>query len=135
MVHKATTAAWMRGNPLFEPLCEEAANKLLDHCTVQTFTSGQRLIEQNGKNESLFLITLGKVKIVINGTEVDTQQAGESIGEISTSNISPPVADVIAITDVEVIVFPIETVHDLCNSNPDFAKRLRDTGMKKVYDR
>jgi len=125
----------MKGNPLFDSLPEAAFSELADRCSIETFKSGQRLIKENGKNESLFLLTQGQVKIVINNTEVETQQAGETVGEISMSKVSPPVADVVATGDVEAIAIPTEVIDGFCISYPDFAESLRATAMKKVYGR
>ncbi len=135
MAHKTTTIAWMRGNSLFESLPETAFAELVNHSKIETFASGQRLIEENSKNESLYLITHGRVKIIINNTEVGSQQAGETIGEISMSHISPPVANVVADGDVETVTFPMRVIDKLCAENPDFADHLRNLAMKKVYDR
>jgi len=51
------------------------------------------------------------------------------------SKISPPVADVFAVSDVEAILFPSQVIDEVCARYPAFAKRLRETAMKKVYDR
>ncbi|OIO73098.1 MAG: hypothetical protein AUJ57_05015 [Zetaproteobacteria bacterium CG1_02_53_45] len=135
MAHNATTIAWIRGNPLFKSLSETAFTELVKHSTVETFTSGELLIAQNSQNKSLYLITHGQVKIIINDTEVDSQQAGETVGEISMSHFSPPVADVVADGDVETVAFPMQVIDRLCAENTDFAAQLRKLGMKKVYDR
>ena len=125
----------MKGNPLFAPLPTEGLEQLADHCRCETFSAGEKLIEENGNNESLFLLTRGEAKIVSNGTEVDRQQAGDTAGEVSMSKISPPVADVIAVSDVDAILFPSKTIDAVCAGYPAFAKLLRETAMKKVYDR
>jgi len=134
MAYEATTIAWMRGNSLFDALSDAAFTELVKQSKIETFTSGQLLIKENCKNESLYLITHGRVKIIINNTEVDSQQAGETIGEISISHISPPVANVVADGDVETVSFPISVIDKLCADNADFAAQLRNIGMKKVYD-
>ncbi|ATX82181.1 Cyclic nucleotide-binding domain-containing protein [Mariprofundus ferrinatatus] len=135
MGEKAFTIAWMRGSQLFAPLPDALLNELAGHCSIQSFSAGDFLIRENGDNISLFLLTRGEVKIVSNGTEVDRQQSGDTVGEISSSGISPPVADVIAIDDVEAVSFPLELIQSLCNTHPDFARRLREAGMIKVYGR
>ena len=131
----ANTITMMKGNPLFAPLPAEGLEQLADHCRCKTFNTGEKLIEENGNNESLFLLTKGEAKIVSNGTEVDRQQAGDTAGEVSMSKISPPVADVIAVSDVEAILFTSKKIDAVCAGYPAFAKLLRETAMKKVYDR
>ncbi|ATX79430.1 Cyclic nucleotide-binding domain-containing protein [Mariprofundus aestuarium] len=131
----ANTITKMKGNPLFALLPSEGLAQLADHSRIETFSAGEKLIEENGKNRSLFLLTLGEAKIVSNGTEVDRQKAGDTAGEVSMSKISPPVADVIAVSDVEAILFPSEVIDEVSARYPDFSRQLRETAMKKVYDR
>jgi len=135
MIDTANTITLMKGNPLFAPLPPEGLALMADHSTITIFNSGEKLIEENGENRSLFLLISGSVKVISNGTEVDRQQAGDTAGEVSMSKISPPVADVIAVGEVEAILFPTETIDAACSQYPAFAKLLRDTAMKKVYDR
>lgn len=131
----ANTTALMKDNPLFAPLPPEGLAQMASHSSRQTFISGEKLIEENGDNQSLFLLVAGGVKVISNGTEVDRQKAGDTAGEVSMSRISPPVADVIADSEVEAILFPGETVDAVCARYPEFAKQLRETALKKVYDR
>jgi len=125
----------MKGNPLFAPLPPEGLAQMASHSSRQRFSCGEKLIEENGDNEFLFLLIAGRVKVISNGTEVDRQQTGDTAGEVSMSKISPPVADVIADGEVEAILFPSETIDTVCGQYPAFAKLLRETAMKKVYDR
>jgi len=135
MSDSANIITKMKGNPLFAPLPAEGLTLMSEQSTIKTFSSGEKLIEENGDNKFLFLLISGRVKVISNGTEVDRQQAGDTAGEVSMSKISPPVADVIADGDVEAILFPSETVDAACSQHPAFAKQLRETAMKKVYDR
>ncbi|MFQ5344782.1 MAG: cyclic nucleotide-binding domain-containing protein [Mariprofundus sp.] len=125
----------MKRNPLFSALPGQAIDHLASHACLQHFDSGQILIEENGDNNALFLLTKGTVSIIINATEVGTQQAGETVGEISMSKISPPVARVMATEGVEAVSFPFEIIDACCADHPDFAMRLRATGLQKVYGR
>jgi len=125
----------MKANPLFDSLPQTAFSELAALCDIESFESGERLIEENGENASLFLLTKGRVTITINNTEVGSQQAGETVGEISMAKISPPVADVTADGHVETISIPTRVIDTFCADYPDFAESLRATGMQKVYDR
>ena len=135
MSDAVNTTTWMKGNPLFAPLPAKGLAQMADHSSVKTFSCGEKLIEEDGNNESLFLLISGSVKVISNGTEVDRQQAGDTAGEVSMSKISPPVADVIAVGDVQAILFPSKTIDAVCAKYPAFAKLLRETALKKVYDR
>ncbi len=135
MTETTQTMIWIRQNALFASLPEQAQINLTSHACLKTFNSGQILIEENEDNHALFLLTKGKVTIIINGTEVATQQAGETVGEISISKISPPVARVIAVNEVEAVSFPLDVIETCCAEYPEFALCLRATGLQKVYGR
>lgn len=125
----------MKSNPLFSMLPEEGLLQMVEQSILKSFVADEKLIEENGDNKHLFLLLSGHIRVVSNGTEVDRQQAGDTAGEVSMSRISPPVADVIADGDVEAALFPATVIEQISASYPAFAKTLRETAMKKVYDR
>jgi len=135
MNETATIMTWMQHNALFTTLPEQALADLASQACLKTFNPDQVLIEENGDNDALFLLTKGQVAIIINDTEVATQQAGETIGEISMSKISPAVACVIATENVEAVSFPVDIIETCCTEYPEFALCLRTTGLQKVYGR
>lgn len=126
---------WMKSNILFESLPAAALEELIQHAHLQQFPQGHLLISENRENQTLFMLISGQVNVISNGTPTATAAAGDTIGEISTSRISPPVADVIANTGIEVIAFPIEVIDQISEKHPDFGQRLRQTGISKVYGR
>ena len=72
------------------------------------------------------------VAVVTDGEKVTSLQQGDVVGEISTSGLSSPVADVIAEVDVEVLGFPIEEINEVAFEYEDFAVLLREIGMQRI---
>jgi len=118
--------------PLFESLPEEALVKLIAEGQLMHFDSGESMIEENTPNETLFLLLKGTATAIINETPVGRLEPGDIAGEISTAGISPPIASVVAETNVEAIAFPVDTVARIAETDTGFGKRLRDAAFRRV---
>lgn len=124
----------MDAHPLFQTLPEDARGELLDRSAIMTFSAGELLIDENKVNETLYLLAEGAASVVMNETPVSTLQARDIAGEISTSGLSPPIASVIAETDLIAIAFPIKVVSEIAARHDVFARKMREIGMKRVSE-
>lgn len=124
--------ALIAAQPLFEPLPKDALDQLIADGELMTFASGEQLIEENTPNEILFLLLKGAATATINETPVGQLEPGDIAGEISTAGISPPIASVIADTDIEAVAFPVESVIRMADEHPDFGRCLRDAAFHRV---
>ncbi len=122
----------MHSHALFSKLPEQVLQRLHQHGHSKTFAKGETLITQGEFNYSLFLIVSGVVSVVTDGEKVTTLQQGDVVGEISTSGLSSPVADVVAEEAVEALVFSIEEVNEIAFENEVFADTLRQIGMHRI---
>jgi len=122
----------MQSHALFSKLPEQVLQRLHQHGQIESFAKGETLITQGEFNYLLFLIVSGVVSVVTDGEEVTTLQQGDVVGEISTSGLSSPVADVIAEEAVEALVFSIEEVNEIAFENEAFADALRQIGMHRI---
>lgn len=120
-------------HPMFQMLPEASRADLVVNGSLQTFHDGETIIEEDGSNPALFLICSGKVRILMNGTEVAVVGENELVGEISTAGISPPTATVMASGTVNLYAFPAEKIRQLAIRHPEFAAALKDSGIRKVY--
>jgi len=75
----------------------------------------------------------GEAHIVSEGRVLAEIGEGEIVGEISTTGMSHPVADVVAVDTVLAMAFPIELIGDLGLQYPAFAEQLRALGAKRLY--
>jgi len=122
----------MQDHVLFSKLPDQVLRHLHAHGHTQSFAKGEVLIMQGEFNYSLFLIVSGLVSVVTDGERVTSLQQGDVVGEISTSGLSSPVADVIAEDDVEALVFSIEEVNEIAFEHETFADTLRHIGMHRM---
>lgn len=117
---------------LFKALAKEAVESLIQQGRIFTYSPDESIIEENCKNLHLFLILKGSANALINGTPVGIVEAGEFAGEISMAGISPPVASVVAKTEVEAAAFPWSAIRQLAKSDKQFANRLRESGFHRI---
>jgi len=122
----------MQSHALFSKLPDKVLQHLHEHGHTESFATGDTLITQGEFNYSLFLIVSGVVSVVTDGEKVTTLQQGDVVGEISTSGLSSPVADVIAEESVEALVFSIEEVSEIAFEHEAFADALRKIGMHRI---
>ena len=122
----------MQSHALFSKLPNQVLQRLHEHGHKESFAKGEALITQGKFNYSLFLIVSGVVSVVTDGDKVTSLQQGDVVGEISTSGLSSPVADVIAEADVEVMVFAIGEISEIAFEHEAFAETLRKIGMHRI---
>jgi len=118
--------------PLFESLPAEALAELIADGRLMRFAGGESMIEENTPNETLFLLLKGTATAIINETPVGRLEPGDIAGEISTAGISPPIASVVAETEVEAAAFAVESVARIAEAHAEFGKRLRDAAFRRV---
>ena len=116
---------------LFSLLPDDARKNLIKQSETVLFKPEDKIIGEGEFNEFLYLIIGGTVRIVSGGETIATVEGHKIFGEISSSGMSSPVADVIAETDVTVFAFPLEVIVDASTEFPDFGEELRNIGMKR----
>lgn len=116
---------------LFSLLPDTAQNDLVSHGKTLLFKPEEKLITEGEFNEYLYLIIGGTVRIANSEGTIATVEGHKIVGEISSSGMSSPVADVIAETDVTAIAFPLEAITNVSLEFPDFGEELRNIGMKR----
>lgn len=120
-------------NPIFRTLPLGPLTELLAHGRERAFAPGQALIREGEFNHFLYVLEEGEARIISGGRVLAEVGEGEIVGEISTTGLSQPVADVVATDDVLAIAFPSELVGDLGLRYPAFAEQLRALGIRRVY--
>jgi CRP-like cAMP-binding protein len=80
----------------FGMLTEEEREKLMLDCEMHTYLSGHEIIKQGQINNALYIISQGKVQVVVDGISVATLDAGKEFGEISMLKGHPCNASIIS---------------------------------------
>jgi len=96
---------------------------------IQNYESGELLIQTNQRNRDLICINRGKVSIRIELTggsaqEVSQLESGNLIGEMNFVIPTRRTADVIALTEVEVSIYPYQELTALLRQNPALAAKV-----------
>ncbi len=121
----------LKKHSLFSLLPDNARKELLRQSETILFKPGENLITEGEFNEYLYLIIGGTVRVISGGEEIATVEGHKIVGEISSSGMSSPVADVVANNDVTAFAFPLEAISDATTEYPDFGEELRHIGMKR----
>ncbi len=125
----------LASQPLFDGLPRQTLEALAHACPVSSFEAGYRLITENqSAPANLYIVLEGQACVTINGTEVGRLQAGDLAGEISSAGISPPVADVVATTDMQALAIPHAVLGELAAGDADFKQRLRRAAFARIQD-
>lgn len=121
----------LKEHSLFSLLPDDARKELLRHSETILFKPEEKIISEGEFNEYLYLIIGGTVRIASGGETITTVSGHKIFGEISSSGMSSPVADVIAETDVTVFAFPLDAIVEASSEFEDFGEKLRNIGMKR----
>lgn len=114
---------------LFKVLPEYLRHYLVDECRVYSLDRKGLLIRQGEFNSNLYLIADGFIHIVMDGKHIASLGAGDIVGEISTSGLSMPTADVVADSSVTAYAFPAEHINFAASKSSAFQKKLSEIGM------
>lgn len=118
--------------PLLDALPQDARDKLIAESSLMDFKSGELLIEENESNHFLYLLLKGCATASMNGTPVGDLEAGDIAGEISAIGLSPPIANVIADSELQAVAFPVESIIRTAREHKEFGERLRRAAIKRV---
>ena len=118
--------------PLLDPLPQGAKKQLIADSSVMNFNTGELLIEENEPNHFLYLLLKGRATAIMNGTVAGELEAGDIAGEISAIGMSPPIASVIADSNLEAVAFPVESIIRAAREHAEFGERLRRAAIRRV---
>ncbi len=123
----------LREHEIFQLLGEAAHRRLVAAARPVHFSAGEALIREGEFNDALMLLLRGRAQVESgDGGVIARVGAGVVLGEISASGMSLPVANVVAVEEVEALAFPIETVSAIAFDEEAFLDALRELGMRRV---
>jgi small-conductance mechanosensitive channel/CRP-like cAMP-binding protein len=98
----------LRRLAVFAPLSDAQIEQLAQSAALHRFTSGEALVQQDDAGSSLFVVTAGRVRVDVRGSNgrpvtVAELGAGEFFGEMSLLTGEPRSASVIAVDETEVV--------------------------------
>lgn len=114
-------------NGLFRRLDLGALEHLLEDCPRRTLAAGDTLLHPGDRNDSLYVILSGELRIYLGGRELPPHSVlgvGECVGEMSLTDGGEVSALVIAAHDSELLVIGEELVWALVDRSHGFARNL-----------
>lgn len=91
---------------------------------LRKVAKGDKLIAEGRPLEDLFIVTDGKLAVVVGGSEVAELGTGDVAGEMSFVEKQPPSADVVAKGDARVLAVPRRALLEEFRRNEAFAARF-----------
>ncbi len=124
----ATAQQSARKHPFLQLLDEEQMGKLIMHARLLRFGRGEKVIEQGGTGQSMFVLLHGEADVFVGSdgaqTHVATLRTGDYCGEMSLLTGEPRSATVIARTDCEMWEIDKNTMGELLQENETLVQKL-----------
>ncbi|WP_110984435.1 mechanosensitive ion channel family protein [Acaryochloris thomasi] len=118
----------LRSLPSFAIVESDTLTDLLPDLEVKSFGQGETIIRQGDTGVKLHLILKGQVKVSVNNrgleTEIDRFARGEFFGTLTLLSNEPTPNTVIALDDLEVVVFETEALHIMLARTPRLAQEM-----------
>ncbi|GAC1644985.1 MAG: hypothetical protein NVS4B12_10610 [Ktedonobacteraceae bacterium] len=115
---------------LFSSLNKKELQTLAKSSQERTYSAGTKLFSQGDSGSGLYILKSGKVSITqasgLQGTEkeINTAEAGETLGEMALLDDQPRSATVTAVEDVTALLLPVWEFRGVIKSHPDIALKL-----------
>jgi CRP-like cAMP-binding protein len=115
---------------LTRPQLEQVAHKM----TEESFPTGQRILRQGFTGTGFYMILDGEVAIKVNGDEIARLQKGDFFGEMSILLGEPPVADVVATRQLNVLHLGGPELEGFLRDYPQVMYRMLKTVALRLYN-
>ena len=128
---RAATKDILSDQPLFQGVTDAHLQLLVDRSLVQPYGRGEFIIREGAEGASMFVLIRGEAGVsVLKGpgrvTRVATLRGGDCFGEMSLLTGEARSADVVAITDCEVLEVTKTTFALVVTEDPELLPRLSD---------
>jgi CRP/FNR family cyclic AMP-dependent transcriptional regulator len=129
--------AFLSAHPIFKGLEPELIDQVASHAIARVVKAGTTIYAKGDPGNSLFAVITGKVQISVPSVEgKDTVfaqlAAGEIVGEIALLDGRPRTADVVAVTDCELMVINRRDFVPLMHDHPEIAFKFIDVLCEKL---
>lgn len=127
----------LRSVPIFSDLSGEDLSALAGMMALRQFPKGSFIISQNDKGSAMYLLVAGRVKVSLASPEgkelaLNYLEAPSHFGEMSLVDAETRSADVIAVTDVEVLSLEAKDLSAAIQVQPKLALTLIATLSRRV---
>jgi len=116
--------------PFLSVLSDDDRRGILGRLEIQSFFSGQKVVEEGGFGDSIFVIISGEAKVVAhvlgNEIELATLSIGDVFGEVAFLTGRPRTASVIASDELRVMEFNRPVLEEIFEKYPEILRKLED---------
>lgn len=126
----------LRNMPILDELDAMDLNYLANMLKTETFKAGGKVITQGDIADKFYIVQSGELRIYqeANGRtiELDRHSPGDYFGEIALLNKSPRTANVIAVTDVELLSLEADKFQNLLGDFSRMKQSVEKTGSRRL---
>lgn len=131
--------ARLRSFPMFSDLAEDDLASLASMMTLKQYAKGSFVISQSDHGSVMYLLVSGRVKVSLASPEgkelaLNYLEAPAHFGEMSLVDAEPRSADVIAVTDCEVLALNARDLSAAIQIQPKLALTLIATLSRRVRE-
>ena len=125
------TADTLSGIGLFKDLSSADRSRIASHCKGKRFTAQQQILSQKDPSRDVYFIISGTVRVTYfsrSGKEINfrDQGPGEMFGELSAIDDQPRSAQVLALTESNLISLGQEDFRDIMIKEPFIARKVME---------
>src|SRR5450631_473195 len=110
--------------PLFRPLNDREILRVLQVTDVVDYGNGETIITEGDKGEELFIVLSGQAKVLRNGAELATLNAGDHFGEMALVRSQPRSATVLSDGNSELMVIRRTEFFEILRKEHQLAVKL-----------
>lgn len=129
----------LRAFPMFEGASEEDLSAIVGMVTFREYPRGSFILTQNDRGSIMYLLVSGRVKVSLASPEgkelaLSYLEAPAHFGEMAAADSEPRSADVIAMTDVEVVGIEAKDLAAAIKAQPQLGIMLIGSLSRRVRD-
>jgi len=129
----------LRAFPMFEGASEEDLSAIVAMVTFREYPRGSFILTQNDRGSIMYLLVSGRVKVSLASPEgkelaLSYLEAPAHFGEMAAADSEPRSADVIAMTDVEVVGIEARDLAAVIQAQPQLGIMLIGSLSRRVRD-
>jgi CRP-like cAMP-binding protein/ribonuclease BN (tRNA processing enzyme) len=118
-------AELIASNPIFENLSMDTLVRIGEHAVSMPFRKGQDIIRQGEEGDRFYVVSLGKVQVIVDDSVRAVLGKGDHFGEISLITGKRRNATIRAISDGSVIALDKRAFLEFLRKQPAVHKRLK----------
>ncbi|MGH2636164.1 MAG: cyclic nucleotide-binding domain-containing protein [Actinomycetota bacterium] len=124
----------LRELPLFAALKDDDLGELSRSMETRAVDEGERITPQGASGYSFFVIQEGTAQVIRDGLAVRTLGPGDFFGEIAIMDGGRRTADVVATSDMKLVVMFGTAFREMEARMPDVAEQLRAAVRERLGD-